>query len=162
MKRFAGTGEIAEPRGVPLSRAATRPSGILTGAARHRFAYGVIHRCSCVTLACPAFTPRCPGAESKNFPMSGSITRLFARHRSRHVPMASSAPRPRRQPQESSWKIDSARGSSALAATVSATRPPTVGTPRILVPPGALGISTARTGGGKYVPGDLRFQILYK
>jgi hypothetical protein len=36
----------------------------------------------------------------------------------------------------------------------------TVGTPSILVPPDALGISTARTGGGKYVPDDIRFQIL--
>src|SRR6516164_376766 len=56
----------------------------------------------------------------------------------------------------------SARGSSAIAATVCATRSPTVGTPRILVPPEAFGISTARTGGGKYVPDDIRFQILYK
>src|SRR5437762_7605351 len=39
----------------------------------------------------------------------------------------------------------------------------TVGTPRILVPPPCgLGISTAFTGGGKYVPDDIRFQILYK
>jgi hypothetical protein len=28
--------------------------------------------------------------------------------------------------------------------------------------PWALGISTARTGGGKYVPEDIRFQILYR
>jgi hypothetical protein len=35
-----------------------------------------------------------------------------------------------------------------------------VGTPRILVPPEDFGISTARTGGGKYVPDDIRFQIL--
>src|SRR5215469_5161928 len=53
-------------------------------------------------------------------------------------------------------------GSSAIAATVCATLSPTVGTPRILVPPEALGISTARTGGGKYVPEDIRFQILYR
>jgi hypothetical protein len=51
-------------------------------------------------------------------------------------------------------------GSSASAATVCATRSPTAGTPRILVPPEALGISTARTGGGKYVPDDIRFQTL--
>jgi hypothetical protein len=38
-----------------------------------------------------------------------------------------------------------------------------VGTPSILVPgPCAFGISTAITGGGKYVPEDIRFQILYK
>src|SRR5215470_10645922 len=53
-------------------------------------------------------------------------------------------------------------GSSASAATVCATRSPTVGTPSILVPPEAFGISAARTGGGKYVPDDIRFQILYK
>ena len=28
--------------------------------------------------------------------------------------------------------------------------------------PEAFGISTARTGGGKYVPDDIRFQILYR
>ena len=51
-------------------------------------------------------------------------------------------------------------GPSAIAATVCATRSPTVGTPRMRVPPEDLGISTARTGGGKYVPDDIRFQIL--
>ncbi len=51
-------------------------------------------------------------------------------------------------------------GSSASAATVCATLSATVGTPSILVPPDALGISTALTGGGKYVPDDIRFQIL--
>src|SRR5579859_537610 len=56
----------------------------------------------------------------------------------------------------------SARGSSAIAATVCATLSPAVGTPRILVPPEDFGISTALTGGGKYVPDDIRFQILYK
>jgi hypothetical protein len=36
-----------------------------------------------------------------------------------------------------------------------------VGTPRILVPPPwAFSISTARTGGGKYDPEDIRFQTL--
>ena len=36
-----------------------------------------------------------------------------------------------------------------------------VGTPSILVPPPCgFGISTARTGGGKYVPEAIRFQIL--
>ena len=38
-----------------------------------------------------------------------------------------------------------------------------MGTPSILVPgPCAFGISTAFTGGGKYVPEDIRFQILYR
>src|SRR5260370_30211081 len=37
------------------------------------------------------------------------------------------------------------------------------GTHRIRVPPPCgFGISTARTGGGKYVPEDIRFQILYR
>src|SRR5260370_12310202 len=58
--------------------------------------------------------------------------------------------------------MDSARGSSAMAATVCATRSPTVGTPSKRVPPEAFGISTARTGGGKYVPDDIRFQLLYR
>jgi hypothetical protein len=58
-------------------------------------------------------------------------------------------------------KMDSVRASSASAATVCATRSATVGTPRILTPPPCgLGISTARTGGGKYVPDDIRIQIL--
>src|SRR6266516_4625267 len=35
--------------------------------------------------------------------------------------------------------------------------------PSIFVPPPCgFGISTARTGGGKYVPDDIRFQILYR
>src|SRR5215469_6988377 len=55
----------------------------------------------------------------------------------------------------------SVRASSAIAAAVCATLSATVGTPRTRVPPEALGISTARTGGGKYVPDDIRFQILY-
>src|SRR5260370_15311307 len=56
----------------------------------------------------------------------------------------------------------SARGFSAIAATVCASLSPTVGIPRILVPPEDFGISPARTGGGKYVPDDIRFQILYR
>src|SRR6478735_3285819 len=50
-----------------------------------------------------------------------------------------------------------------MATTVWATRSATAGTPRILVPPPwAFSISTARTGGGKYDPDDIRFQILYR
>ena len=37
-----------------------------------------------------------------------------------------------------------------------------VGTPSMRTPPSAFGIATARTGGGKYVPEDMRFQILYR
>ena len=47
------------------------------------------------------------------------------------------------------------------ATTVCAILSATVGIPSILVPPPCgFGISTARTGGGKYVPDDIRFQIL--
>jgi len=49
-------------------------------------------------------------------------------------------------------------GPSAIAATVCATRSPTAGTPSKRVPPEDFGISAARTGGGKYVPDDIRFQ----
>src|SRR5882757_10737150 len=49
-----------------------------------------------------------------------------------------------------------------MATTVCAILSATVGTPRILVPPCDFGISTAFTGGGKYVPEDIRFQILYR
>jgi hypothetical protein len=53
------------------------------------------------------------------------------------------------------------RGSNSSATTVCAIRSATVGTPRILVPPPCgFGISTAFTAGGKYVPEDIRFQIL--
>src|SRR5664279_5430314 len=56
----------------------------------------------------------------------------------------------RRYPYESSWRIDSMRGSSCLATTVWAILSATVGIPNILIPPPCgFGISTARTGGGK-------------
>ncbi len=51
-------------------------------------------------------------------------------------------------------------GPSAIAAAACATLSPTAGTPSKRVPPEDLGIPTARTGGGKYVPDDIRFQIL--
>src|SRR5580704_13455366 len=48
-----------------------------------------------------------------------------------------------------------------MATTVWATRSATVGTPSTRTPPPwGLGISTARTGGGKYDPELMRFQIL--
>src|SRR5713101_1194177 len=46
--------------------------------------------------------------------------------------------------------------------TVWAIRSDTVGTPSLLVPPFAFGISTCLTGGGKYDPDDMRFHSLYK
>ena len=82
------------------------------------------------------------------------------------APLAAPGHRVQRAPlprylQESSWKIDSIRGCNCRAATVCAILSATVGTPKILVPPPCgFGISTARTGGGKYVPEDILFQIL--
>src|ERR1700694_4148756 len=50
-----------------------------------------------------------------------------------------------------------------MAMTVWATLSATVGTPSTRPPPPCgLGISTARTGGGKYDPELIRFQILYR
>jgi hypothetical protein len=54
-------------------------------------------------------------------------------------------------------------GSRYSRATVWATRSATVGTPSKRTPlPPAFGISTAFTGGGKYEPELIRFQILYR
>jgi hypothetical protein len=47
-----------------------------------------------------------------------------------------------------------------IFTTVCATRSPTVGMPSGRVPPLSFDISTSRTGGGKYEPDDIRFQIL--
>src|SRR5262252_5062209 len=59
--------------------------------------------------------------------------------------------------------MDSVRGINCSATTVCAILSATVGIPKILVPPPCgFGISTARTGGGKYVPEDILFQIRYK
>jgi hypothetical protein len=93
--------------------------------------------------------------------MSISITQSFLKHRSRHTATASRAERPGRYPKESSWKTFSKSGSSASTATVCATLSTTLGMPRILVPP-FFGISTARTGPGKYDPDDMRFHSLYR
>ncbi len=49
-----------------------------------------------------------------------------------------------------------------MATTVWAILPATVGTPRILTPPDAFGISTAFTGGGKYDPEDILFHSRYR
>jgi hypothetical protein len=53
----------------------------------------------------------------------------------------------------------STSGSSTVTATVWATLSTIFGMPRILVPP-FFGISTARTGPGKYDPDDMRFHSL--
>src|SRR3954454_3619399 len=49
-----------------------------------------------------------------------------------------------------------------MATAVWAIRSATVATPSIRTPPVAFEIATALTGGGKYVPDDIRFQILYR
>src|ERR1019366_7816800 len=49
-----------------------------------------------------------------------------------------------------------------MATTVWATRSATVGTPSMRTPPCDFGISTPLTGGGKYDPDDIRFQIRYR
>src|ERR1035441_674884 len=91
--------------------------------------------------------------------MSISITQSFLKHRSRHTATASRAERPGRSPKESSWNTFSSPGSRASTAAVCATLSTTLGMPRILVPP-FFGISTARTGPGKYDPDDMRFPQL--
>src|SRR6266516_5988323 len=55
------------------------------------------------------------------------------------------------------------RGSTVMATTVWAILSATVGTPSTRTPrPCGLGISTAFTAGGKYVPEDIRFHIRYR
>src|ERR1700737_1178263 len=58
--------------------------------------------------------------------------------------------------------MGSTSGSKAILTTVCATRSATVGTPRMRSPPFFFGMATAFTGGGKYVPDDIRFQSLYR
>ena len=65
------------------------------------------------------------------------------------------------------WSISigvrgSTQGSSYSLATIWAMLSPTVGIPHILVPPFFFGMPTALTGGGKYLPDDIRFQIFYR
>ena len=56
--------------------------------------------------------------------------------------------------------MSSSSGSIICLTTICAIRSLTVGTPKILSPPVFFGMETARTEGGKYVPEDMRFQIL--
>src|ERR1019366_7439914 len=159
--RFAITGETAEPCGVPRSRCCKVPSGRASGAASQRRTYSTTHGRS--VTAWIALTARCHGMVSKNFRMSRSITQSFSQHRCLQAATASSAERPGRQPWESGWKTCSAFASITPATTVCATLSATAGTPGILVPPPCgFGISTARTGGGKQMPEESRFQILYR
>jgi hypothetical protein len=79
------------------------PSGSTIGAASHRFTYSVIHRCSCVTLACTAFTTRSHGTESNDIPayyvLQGPCrgdprvgALVYARHMPRSCRLANAAP----------------------------------------------------------------------
>src|SRR6266540_2770249 len=90
------------------------------------------------------------------------MTQSYFQHRWRAVLTASSADFPGRYPYESAWNFGSTRGSRTIFATVCATRSETVGIPNVLISPLSLGIATVRTGGGKYVPEDIRFQIRYR
>ena len=65
MNRFARTGEIADPCGVPLSRSTRVPSGCCSGAASHRLTYSSTQRQS--VTAFTARTTRSQGTVSKNF-----------------------------------------------------------------------------------------------
>jgi len=81
--------------------------------------------------------------------MSISSTQSLRQQRSRQTPTASSADRPGRYPYEPGWNTGSTSGSRYERTTVWAILSATVGTPSILELPSRLGISTARTGGGK-------------
>src|SRR3954453_16388647 len=65
MKRFARTGETADPCGVPLVRCASVPSACCSDAASHRLTYSSTHRS--VQTAVSALTTRSHETVSKNF-----------------------------------------------------------------------------------------------
>ena len=64
-----------------------------------------------------------------------------------------------RYPYESGWNCGSTSGSRYILTTVWAILSATVGMPKRRSLPSFFGIPTVRTGGGKYVPDDIRFQI---
>src|SRR5664279_3190437 len=51
MNRFAKTGEIAEPCGVPRSRVCRVPSAVCNGATSHRLTYNSTHRVAVSSLS---------------------------------------------------------------------------------------------------------------
>src|SRR5674476_726960 len=83
MYRFAKTGEIADPCGVPRSRICKVPSACCNGADSHRFTYSTTH--GSVQCASTALTIRSHGTESKNFSTSRSMTQSLFQHRRRHA-----------------------------------------------------------------------------
>src|SRR5664279_122671 len=97
--RFAITGEIGDPCGVPRYRCTIVPSGICIGAANHRFRYKMIHGWS--VCACTALRIRSHLTLSKNFATSRSMTQSLFQQRRRHTATASSADRLGRYPSES-------------------------------------------------------------
>ena len=97
--------------------------------------------------------------ESKNALMSRSTTQSYRQHRVRACPTASAADFPGRYPYESAWNAGSTLGSRYSFTTICATRSPTVGIPNVRSRPSGFGMVTLLTGGGKYVPEDIRFQI---
>src|SRR5664280_1035203 len=82
MYRFAKTGEIADPCGVPRSRICKVPSACCNGADSHRFTYSTTH--GSVQCASTALTIRSHGTESKNFSTSRSMTQTLRQHRYQH------------------------------------------------------------------------------
>lgn len=56
----------------------------------------------------------------------------------------------------------SSSGSRTIFTAVGAIRSATVGTPTLRIPPSFFGIDTPFTGGGIWLPEDIRFQSLYR
>jgi len=94
--------------------------------------------------------------------MPGPVTRLLAPHRWRHAAAASSAPLP--GPAAAGVLMEHGPRPGAQRQRGRCLRHPAArgGPARHCRAPQDPGISTARTGGGKYVPGDIRFQTLHK
>src|SRR5665647_3801519 len=99
---------------------------------------------------------------SKSPLMSNSNTQSFSQHLFRVTASASCADFPGRYPYESGRKYLSTFSSKRIFTTICAILSATVGMPSILTPPFPLGISTAFTAGGKQVPDDILFHILYR
>ena len=127
------------------------------GAASHRFTYKMTQGWSVLTST--ALTIRSQGTLSKNFRMSRSITQSYSQQRSRYLPAASSATGPagtQGSHLEFGFRDFLQPGRDHRLRDYSAT----VGTPSILVPGHAVWYFHAITGGGKWLPEDIRFQIL--
>ena len=154
-EQVARTGDTADPCGVPRSRSTKLPVGHLDR--RFQPALHIQHTHFWSVLTSTALTMR-----------SWSTSRRISGHQGpTPSPSASTAHDTWRPPSAVTGVAGSRRsphgrwppsgGSSCRATTVWAILSVTVGIPSILVPPPCgFGISTARTGGGKYVPDDIR------